>query len=218
MRSLILALAAVAQLHADAWAQSDDNCGLALAETEGRASGQLIACAERGDPLAQAWLGMIYWGASDSEPSDWPTYNLPGKWARERLQTEGGRLIAMASVAGVAIAQNELGRAYMRGEFGLTADYQLGVRWLRAASDQQDEFAQYNLAEAYLVGRGVERSASEAERLLRLSATRNYRPARCSLAEILQDRGALDESRAIRNAIAAEAEACSPDDLLEALQ
>ena len=106
----------------------------------------------------------------------------------------------------------------MRGEFGLPADYDLGVRWLRAASDQNDELAQYNLAEAYLRGRGVERSTSEAERLLRLSAARNYRPARCSLAEILQDRGALDEARIIRNAVASEAEACGRDDLLEALQ
>lgn len=212
--ALVLALSATPTL-----AQSpNERCGIAHVEKEWRANAELLACAQSGDPQAQAWLGMLYWSASESGADSWSDFALPGKLSVQGLEREGARLLEAAAVGGIAIAQNELGRAFKRGEFGRPIDYTQALRWLSAAAEQGDELAQYNLADMYLHGLGVTPSVSEAERLLRASSERGYRPARYSLAELLQDRGALDEARAIRNGVAASAEPCGPQDLLDGQQ
>ena len=56
--------------------------------------------------------------------------------------------------AGDAVAQNNLGRMYAKGQ-GVPKDYAIAVSWYRKAAQQGDTFAQNNLGRMYAKGQGV---------------------------------------------------------------
>jgi TPR repeat protein len=166
-----------------------DACGVLRSQRDNDTNPELEACAARGDPEAQAWLGIWYLGAEsgDTELSD-----------AER-EAEGLRLIQQAAQGGNGAAQNELGLAYLNGEFGLSADPTEALRWFGAADAAGDMIAPYNLARVYFSGRGVRQSFMRGEAYLRASAERGYKPARCSLALLVERRrGGGAEASALR--------------------
>jgi TPR repeat protein len=205
LRALTLAIAlfaSVCAISAHAQMPDPDVCGVALAFETQETNVSLNQCAANGDPGALAQLGMIYLGADP----DYPEFSgLDENLTGELLITEGLRLLRAASDGGSAIAQTELGFAYMNGDFGLPVDMDMAFSFLQRASDAGDEIGSYNLAKLYFLGRGAPQSQELGEALLRRSAERGYKPARCSLArwlERLPTPDASAEARALRAAAA----------------
>jgi TPR repeat protein len=54
------------------------------------------------------------------------------------------RRFKAAAEQGVASAQNMLGLCFLNG-WGLAVDPKLALKWIRAAADQNDPYAQVNL-------------------------------------------------------------------------
>jgi TPR repeat protein len=181
------------------------DCGVQRAEQEWRANPALEACAARGEARAMAYLGMLYWGESQS--TDISSNGLDPKLTAEQLRAEGARLLVGAAEQNDHLAQNELGLAYFEGRYGLPIDEAEALRLFESAAAQGDEVAEYNLARVHFSGRGVPASNVEAERLLRSSAERGYRPARCALATWLDRRDdppSRAEARGLRQQAARE--------------
>lgn len=226
LRHLIPAFLSLSLITACATPQShapqidEDACGIVRSQVEDELNPELEACAAAGDVRALAYLGMLYLGASDSSSPE--SYGFGAGIAPAELLAEGRRLIELAAERGNAEAQNELGLAYFRGDFGYEINTDLAFDWLSAATEGGDNIAPLNLARMYFSGRGVALSTRDGERYLRLSAERKYKPGRCSLAYWL-DRGAdaarQAEARALREAAARSDDGyeCSDFDVIEEL-
>jgi len=203
----------------------EDQCGVERAEREHALNADLERCADAGEPRAQAALGFLYWGASRAtycragvctldDPS---RRGLDASLTLEQLQVEGLRLIEAASRSGVAEVQNELGAAYLDGEFGLAVDYAAARSWLEMATEGGDAIAPYSLSRIYFGGFGVEQSNARAEQLLRLSAERRYQPAQCSLIRWLSqysDRRRQREADDLRASLRRERYRCDAIDFI----
>lgn len=197
----LLACAALAAAAGTALAQSADGaaqrtiaCGIDQAMALRQSNAELERCAANGDSAAQAQLGMLYWGASIARDctgrtcvtGDPESFGLDKALTIEELQLEGRRLLEAAAAGGIAEAQNELGLAYLQGDFGISSDPAMARTYLTAASENGDAYAAYNLARIYFAGYGVPVSLERAETYLRLAASRGYQDAQCSLARWLQ--------------------------------
>jgi len=78
-------------------------------------------------------------------------------------------------------AQNDLGRAYFLGLFGLAKDEVESVKWYRKAAERDNATAQYNLGWRYADGRGVPMDKAEAVRWYRKAAEQNQPDAQAHL-------------------------------------
>jgi hypothetical protein len=205
-----------------------DRCGVATATQEGRSNSLLEGCANQHDAAAQAQLGMLYWEASIAQyctvrgcrTGDPQSFGLSEALGVPALQSEGRRLMQAAADAGSAIAQNELGVAYLDGTFGLAPDTHNAFRLFQSASNSGDPVAAYNLARLYFSGRGVPQSAGEGQRFLELSARRRYHAAQCSLAHFLAekaDAASAAEARELREAILRGRVPCSSSEIMSEL-
>lgn len=199
-----------------------DECGVGRSQTEHQSNAELEACAEGGNPRAQAYLGMLYLGAASSEYFNPTSRGLDPNFTRSELLTEGRRLIESAAQSGNAEAQNELGHAYLEGEYGFEVRTDLALVWLRAATDNGDSIAPYNLARLLFAGRGIAQSLTDGEAYLRLSASRGYKAGRCSLARWLDqysDHAHQAEARALRDAAARDdyGLGCATHDIMDEL-
>ena len=175
----LLVLTAVAMAPAAALPMAaPDECGVLRSQRDNDTNPELEACAARGDPEAQAWLGIWYLGGARGNTA----------LSDAEREAEGLRLIQLAAHSGNGAAQNELGLAYLNGEFGLPADPSHALRWFISAHAAGDMIAPYNLARVYFSGRGVRQSFMQGEAYLRDSAARGYKPARCSLALLVERR------------------------------
>lgn len=85
------------------------------------------------------------------------------------------------ATAGDIHAQNELGRAWFLGIFGLAKDEAESARWYRMAAEQNDATAQYNLGWRYADGRGVPVDKEEAVKWYRKAAEQNHPDAQAHL-------------------------------------
>lgn len=189
MRTLLIAAAALfvsVTITAAIWGWYEGlhDCGVSHAEAESEPNWVLELCARAGHAPAQAWLGMMYWSDAGNEES-WRFPSL----SDDELDARGRHWMELAAENGSAIAQNELGLAYLDGKFGLPQDFRLARHWLEAATQGGDEIAPVNLARMHLAGLGVLQSEGNAEAMLRLSADRGYFEGRCSLAALLERRG-----------------------------
>lgn len=146
------------------------NCGLLTAETTFKTSPALEACAADGNIDAMAWLGMMYWGASDGITQDFIAEDAPA--SEQALRAKGTELLTRAAESGQLLAANELGVAYMFGSFGMALDYQKAMAWFQHAHDGGDALATQNIAAMYANGRGVPRSRTKAIDWLETAAER----------------------------------------------
>lgn len=200
-RFLLAAFLSAAGLAASgAMAQpSTQDCKVAVkaADDEWLSSDALAQCAVQGDRDAEALLGMIYWGASASEvcdragciEGDPAGVNLDPALSQAELRREGLRLLESAAGKGQFQAQNELGLAYLEGNYGIMPDLAKARTWLEKSSEGGDTISPFNLARLYFGGLGTERSVEKGEHYLRMSALRGYKPARCALTKYLEDKG-----------------------------
>ncbi len=74
-------------------------------------------------------------------------------------------------------AQNTLGNAYANALLGLRQDHVEALKWYRLAADKGFAPAQFNLALAYELGRGVPADEREAFKYYRLSAEQGFATA-----------------------------------------
>jgi TPR repeat protein len=220
--------------------RSRDECGLERAAIEDQTNRALEACAERGDADAMTRLGFLYWTAAAAErceytfsmmrggPSsetcrldDPAEFGFPSTMTLEALRAEGRRWVEGAAERGNAEAQNEIGLAYLVGDFGVPVDYAAARRWLEASVASGDEIGAYNLSRIYFGGLGVEASNARGEELLRIAAAGGYLAARCALAAWLTpdaDAARRREAQAIRNGISREGEYCAPDMVMDEMR
>ena len=106
---------------------------------------EFSALANKGEPLAQLALGLMY-AEGAGVPRD---YAAAAKWYRA------------AADQGLVQAQHNLGTAYFSGA-GVKRDYAQAARWFRLAADQGDARAQNNLGHMYTKGQGVPHDDVEA--------------------------------------------------------
>ena len=102
--------------------------------------------AERGDAIAQNYLGYLYI-FGHSVPRD---------------EKKGVEWYTKAAKQGDAKAQYNLGMMCSRGK-GVPQDYKKAVEWYTKAAEQGDAKAQYNLGVLYNEGLGVRQNLSTAK-------------------------------------------------------
>lgn len=90
--------------------------------------------------------------------------------------------LAERAQAGDALAQNELGLHY-----ATMRDYAEAARWFRAAAEQGDVNAAWNLGNCYYNGNGVEQNPAEAVRLWTIVAEQGDAAAQVTVAECYRD-------------------------------
>ena len=105
--------------------------------------------AERGDPVAQTYLGKMY---------------QIGEGVKEDSQ-EAIKWLRKAAGQGYAEAQYKLGLLYLNGE-GMKRHAAEAVKWLRKAAEQGHAMARCDLGDMYLEGLGVKKSIDEGMQLL----------------------------------------------------
>src|SRR6266446_3024306 len=113
--------------------------------------------AQRGNAVAQNWLGRMYQQGLGVMKDE----------------TEAVRLYRQAAAQGYAAAQSNLGSMYAEGR-GVAKDETEAVRLYRQAAAQGYATAQSNLGFMYAEGRGVARDETEAARLFQQAAAQGY--------------------------------------------
>jgi uncharacterized protein len=101
--------------------------------------------AERGDALAQVYIGTMY-ERGDGVPQD---------------LAEALRWYRKAAEQGEATAETKLGSMYFDGK-GIPQDYAAAATWYRKAANQGDADAENNLGSMYFNGSGVPKDHAEA--------------------------------------------------------
>ena len=82
--------------------------------------------------------------------------------------------------SGDALAQYNLGRAYLHGK-GVTGDYKEAVKWFIKSAEQGNMKAQYNLGRCYQTGKGVAKDEKKAVKLYTKAAEQEYAVAQYKL-------------------------------------
>ena len=126
---------------------------------------RLRAKAEKGDPQAQADLGLAY------EKGDGVTQN----W------DEATRWYLLAAEQGHNWSQAQLGFCYSNGN-GVPQSYTEAANWYRKAAEQGNSSAQSNLGVLYYNGMGVELDEHEAAKWYQLAADQGFYAAQNNLA------------------------------------
>lgn len=214
--TVFAASALIASAEAQTLPADGDPCGLLEWEETYEANPRMIACAERGMPEPQAYLAMVYWGASNAQARRSEDIGLPRGLTVDQLRAEGRRLMEAAAEGGSSVAQNELGLAALDGQHGIDVDFALARRWLEQAEAGGDAYAPFNLARLYNLGLGVEQSDAETRRYLRIAVERGHHGAMCSMAMlILNDRPPdMGEVVRLRQAAQASEGPCTEYDLM----
>ena len=132
------------------------------------ARGQLRPLADRGNALAQNYLGMMY-SKGQGVPQD---YAAAMTWYRK------------AAEQGSARAKNNLGIMYSLGQ-GVPQDYAAAMTWYRKAADQNFAFAQSNLGDMYANGQGVPQDYAQAVSWYRKASDQGNAQAQKSLQALL---------------------------------
>ena len=123
--------------------------------------------AEAGEAEFQELMGECYADVYSS-------FGVPQDFA------EAVKWYRLAAKQGNAMAQNNLGRMYDKGE-GVSKDSVEAVKWYRLAAKQGNAMAQYNLGRMYDKGEGVPKDDEEAVKWYRLAAEQGYAYAQNNL-------------------------------------
>jgi len=108
---------------------------------------------------------------------------------RNRDWPAAAKALRPLAEAGVAVAEERMGRLYQRGR-GVPKDYAQALAWYRKAVDQGEPFAEGHLGGMYMMGQGVPQSDQEAARLFRLASQQGNPVAQTGLGYMsLEGRG-----------------------------
>ena len=110
-----------------------------------------------------------------------PDSGGPSRAATARVQE--GRRARPAAVQGNALAQNNLGSMFKRGD-SVAQDYAEAVRFYRLAAAQGHANAQFNLGIMFENGRGVAQDRAEAIQWYRLAAVQGHERATAVLRRL----------------------------------
>jgi uncharacterized protein len=111
---------------------------------------ELLPVAERGDRVAQAYLGRMYY-FGHGVPQD---YGKAFEWFKKAADQDS------------ADAQGYVGDLYYFGR-GVPQSYADAARWYRQAADQDDDYGKLSLGILYTNGEGVEQDYAKALKLFR---------------------------------------------------
>jgi hypothetical protein len=137
--------------------------------------------ADRGDPSAQLYIGLICQGRPTACPES-------------QNEAEAARWFLLAAAQGFAAAQYDLGVMYATGR-GVPQDNAEAIRYYRLAAAQGFAAAQYDLGVMYATGRGVPQDNAEAYKWFNLAAAqgnndageiRDYLASRMTPAQIAE--------------------------------
>lgn len=123
--------------------------------------------AERGDPIGQAQLGLMYANGSGVPKDDREAV----AWYRKSADQ------------GLALAQLMLGHMYFKGR-GVPEDMKQALFWYRKAADQDNDGGQNMVGTMYQFGQGVKIDIPEAISWYRRSAAHGNTHAKDSLREL----------------------------------
>ena len=126
--------------------------------------------AEKGDAIAQYFLGVMYREGKRVEKN----HANAEKWFRKAAEQNDEN------------AQHDLGVMYANGE-GVDRDFFEALKWYRKAAEQNHAQAQFQIANMYEVGIGVERDFAEAMKWYRLAAEQNYVGAQFKLGVMFRE-------------------------------
>ncbi|SFX40504.1 tetratricopeptide repeat protein [Ruminococcus sp. XPD3002] len=127
-----------------------------------------LLAAELGNPVAQSFLGdMYYYGQGVQED-----------------YAEAAKLYRKAAELGNAYAQYSLGWMFDTGK-GVTEDCAEAIEWYRKSAAQGYSCAQYILGQMYYYGRGVKEDYAEAVKWFRKAAEQGDVDAQNRLDELL---------------------------------
>ena len=76
-----------------------------------------------------------------------------------------------------------MGACYHNGE-GVKQNYNEALKWYRKATEQNQDYAQYNLGVCYEEGLGVQESIDEAVKWYRKAAQQGHEDARAALKRL----------------------------------
>ena len=168
---------------------------------------EFLTAAERGDAVAQFYLGMMY----DKGRGVQRNYTTAARWYRQaaeqgdavaqfnlalmyatgegvaRDEVVAAQWFRQAAAQGHIRAQFNIGVMYEKGE-GISRDDQAAVRWYRKAANQGYTKAQFNLALMYDKGQGVPRNYEEAVRWYRRAADQGHSKAQFNIG-VMYDKG-----------------------------
>ena len=161
---LIMAVLGIAAFAAFVWSTSI-RCGFGKAINKDELTPALEACAAKGNTRALFWQAILKIIEADTTAGE----------------NRAMGLMIKAAEAGSSEAMNEVGLAYLTGDFGLEQDYEKAREWLERATEEGDKLAPVNLARVYAGGYGVEQDLEKALAYVKLSASRGYRNSRCVL-------------------------------------
>ena len=166
---MILVVGAAVSVGLSSLAFSDFQDGLTAFQRRdyGTAFKELRPLAEKGESLAQFYLGVMY----EDGRGVTRDYGTALMWYRK------------AAEQGQVKAQNNLGGMYYGG-WGVTRDYGTAVKWYRKVADQGDALAQYFLGVMYDSGRGLTQDYKEAVKWFRMAAERGNVSAQYNLGEM----------------------------------
>jgi CHAT domain-containing protein/TPR repeat protein len=169
--------------------------------------------ANKGDHLAQWWVGKIYddgYGVPENNIEAVKWYSMSAAQGESRAQVSLGSTYDMgdgvpednmeavkwyrlAAEQGNSDGQNKLGTMYDSGE-GVSRDDIEAVKWYSLASEQGDHFAQYNLATMYHYGEGVSQDLQVALALYKQAESGGVFGASLQIAMVLVDLGMYSEA------------------------
>jgi TPR repeat protein len=139
--------------------QHDERCPLcrALAPTSAEWLPRLQKHVDRGNAEAQVMLGTEY---------------FRGGMGLQQNFKRAVQLLQLAAAQRQAVAQNNLGSCYAKGQ-GVKIDHKTAALWYRRAAEQGYHLAQCNLGMSSFNGEGVAQSYEEAVRWWRLAAAQD---------------------------------------------
>jgi TPR repeat protein len=170
MRAVLLALAPVLALVCGSAAMADtieDGVNAAISGDYPTALALLVAGADRGDPRAEFFLGILY------ESGTGVTKDVE----------KAARFYRLSAAQGLAPAQNNLGSLYATGD-GVAQDLPEAMKWWMLAAEQGLPVAQTNLAAFYATGTAIPQDLVQAYKWSALAAAQGYADAEEILATI----------------------------------
>ena len=165
-------------------AAESGNCDEALKEW--------IPLSEEGNPIAQYYLGTLYYmGFCVIED-----YTEALKW------------FSSSADQGYAKGQNYLGQMYDMG-YGITQDSVEAMKWYHLAAKQGDNEAQYNLGFNYKNGRGVMEDKIRAHMWFNIAASKGNKDAREAMEKLrLSNEEKLEAQKLAKQCLSNNYEGC----------
>jgi TPR repeat protein len=134
------------------------------------------------DKAAELYRAAAEHGEADAMFELYLLYARGNGVAEDRAEAD--RWLKKGAEAGSGWAQAALGRNEITPRTDRPSDISSGLRWIKAAANQENPRGQYELGSLYLLGEGVEMDEERGLELIRKSCDQDYKQAILKLAEL----------------------------------